>query len=260
MESPSSYLRRLGGFRSEPEAGDGYGVTPGPGAPAKGGYSLRTLCPLTPSNPAASLPHGEIAGMRGSPQASHPPPGPQQTRLGRALSLRPSLSCQSPAFPPFTSSLSFTPPAGDLGSVDSSSQTQCSSYGSSRPSPDLLPGQALPACPSSQFFKKSLKNKGISLSSRQGLVGLVFRGQVGRKEREWPLCDAWPLRTVDCGLSRPPCPQTSKLAHPSSACHSEPQLTHTPVGGRAPSARGGKPPSPDQHQFIDEDTEAHGGK
>lgn len=97
--------------------------------------------------------------MRGSPQASHPPPGPQQTRLGSALSLRPSLRRQSPAFPPFTSSLSFTPPAGDLGFVDSSSQTQCSSYSSSRPNPDLLQGQALPACSSSQFLKKVVKAK-----------------------------------------------------------------------------------------------------
>ena len=39
-------------------------------------------------------------------------PGPQQTRLGRALSLRPSLCCQSPALPPSASSLSPTPPAG----------------------------------------------------------------------------------------------------------------------------------------------------
>lgn len=192
--------------------------------------------------------------MRGSPRASHPPPGPQQTRLGRARSLRPSLCCQSPALPPFTSSLSFTPPASDLGSVDSSSQTQRSGHGSSRPNPDPFRGQDLPACLSSQFLKKSHKSKGISLSSRQGLVGLVFRGQVGGKER------AWPLRTLDCGLSRPPCPQTSKLARPSSACHSGPLLTHTPAGGRAPSARHGEPPCPDQHQFTDEDTEAHGGK
>ena len=121
-----------------------------------------------------------------------------------------------------------------------------------QPRPALGPG---PAC-LSQFpvFKKSHKSKGISLSSRQGLVGLVFRGQVGGKER------VWPLRTLDCGLSRPPCPQTSKLARPSSACHSGPQLTHTPAGGQAPSARGGESPRPDQHQFTDEDTEAHGGK
>lgn len=128
------------------------------------------------------------------------------------------------------------------------------------PQPRPAPGPG-PAC-LSQFpvFKKSCKSKGISLSSRQGLVGLVSRGQVGRKGRGRPLCDAWPLRTVDCGLSRPPCPRTSKLAHPSSACHSGPQLTHTSAGGRAPIARGGEPPCPDQHQFIDEDTEAHGGK
>lgn len=97
--------------------------------------------------------------MRGSPQASHPPPGPQQTRLGRARSLRPSLRCQSPVLCPFTSSLSFTPPAGNLGSVDSSSQTQRSGHGSSRPNPDLLWGQALPACLSSQFLKKVIKAK-----------------------------------------------------------------------------------------------------
>lgn len=124
----------------------------------KGGYSLRTLYLLTPSNPAASLPRGEMAGMRGSPRASHPPPGPQQTRLGRARSLRPSLRCQSPALHPFTSSLSFTP-ASDLGSVDSSSQTQRSGHGNSRPNPDLLRGQALPACLSSQFLKKVIKAK-----------------------------------------------------------------------------------------------------
>ena len=59
-----------------------------------------------------------------------------------------------------------------LGSV----QTPCSSHGGSRPNSNLPRGQPRPACPSSQFFFLSHKSKGISLSSRQGLVGLVFRG------------------------------------------------------------------------------------
>lgn len=123
--------------------------------------------------------------------------------------------------------------------------SSCQDLGSAQ-DPALRPRAApvpTPTCPGASpcllvpvpsFFFKSHESKGISPSSRQGLVGLVFRGQVGGKEREQPLCDAWPPRTPHCGLSRPPRPQTSKLAHPSSACHSGPQLTTHQLGGEPP--------------------------
>lgn len=197
---------------------------------SKGRLQPQDPLPTHPKQPGSFSTTWGTAGARGSPPGESSSPGPQKTRLGRALSPRPSLCCQSPALAPSASSLSLTPPAR--------------TWAQRRPrTPAMAAPIPTPTCPGASpclfvpvpsFFFKSHKSKGISLSSRQGLVGLVFRGQVGGKERAQPLCDAWPPRMPHCGLSRPPRPQTSKLAHPSSACHSGPQLTTHQLGGKPP--------------------------